>query len=143
MNLRLSILVFLLLNALSTVASASWFSGYQAKEENKEAEVTSTTVSVVSDNGYNHNSVSSYPVIQSSELSSHQQYNANAYLQQLGQNPMSVYFLPQVQAPKATLAPSFDVVAREMAQIKQEQMAHEHTLVSYVQESLINSTIDH
>lgn len=140
MNLRLSVFVFVLLSALSTAASASWFSGYQAKAENKETKATSTAVSAVSDHEYKDNKALSYPVIQNSALSSHQQYNA--YLQQLAQNPMSVYFLPQVQAAKATLAPSFDVVAREMAQIKQEQMAHEHTLVSYVQESLINSTID-
>lgn len=139
MNLRLSVLVFLLLSTLSTVASASWFSGYQTKEANKGEEVTS--VSAVSKNEYNHHGVSSYPVIQRSDLSSHQKYHQ--YLQQLAQNPMSVYFLPQVQAPTAILAPSFDVVAREMQQIQQKQIADDQRLVSYVYDrSIIHSTMD-
>lgn len=120
-RLHLHVLLFLALGASSTVASANWFDGYQS---NENIESTSTPVIIEQHQEEDNSAQVVYPL--ADYLSAGQYYK----------NPMDVYFLPQAKVPKAMmLAPSFDVVAREMEQIKQQQIADEHALITYVQDN--------
>jgi hypothetical protein len=119
MNLRL--FVFLALGALSSVASANWFDISQEKISGEIFKPVTAKVEV----NYPATGTQSYPSM-SSLLTNHH-YVA----------PVAIYFIPEDPLPKAVLlAPSFDVVAREMEQIKEAQeVAQEYALITYLQKN--------
>jgi len=111
MNLRL--FVFLTLGALSSVASANWFDDYQIK--------TLTEVSK--------------PIAAEVEVDRH----AATMTQSYPNAAVDVYSMLETPLPKAVLAPSFDVVAREMEQIKEKQVSEEYALITYLQKNNVIS----
>lgn len=113
MNLR--VLVFLAVGTLSGAASANWFDGYDFNASAKSSHKNSSG-----------SVMQSYPVIMEAEAPSVLGVEHAAKY-------VAVYFPPQQIEPKAILAPSFAVVAREMEKIKEQQQAKQnYALVTYL-----------
>ncbi len=110
MNLRL--FVFLALGALSSTASANWFDDYQPKALSEVSQPVVETVEM------NHQATAT--VVQSYPDASHLVVKHHSVL-------------------RTIVAPSFDVVAREMEQIKEDQVSQEYALITYLQKSRVIS----
>ncbi len=113
MNLRL--FVFLaLVGTLSSAASANWFDDYQPKASSEVFQSMTKTVEI------NHQATAT--VVQSYPDTSHL--------------VVKHYFVL-----RTILAPSFDVVAREMEQIqiKEDRASQEYALITYLQKNKVIS----
>lgn len=99
--MNLRLFVFLALGTLSGVASADWFDSYQIKASSEVFQAVTEKVEM-----------------------NHQATIARSY-------PDTSHFLKHYSEPKAVLAPSFDVVTREMEQMKEDQVSEEYALITY------------
>ena len=101
--MNLRLFVFLALGVLSSAASADWFDGYQSKTSNEVFQ----------------------PAAEKVEMN-HQAAVTQSY-------PDTSHFLVKHHFSPKTLAPSFDVVAREMEQMRNDQVSQEYALITYLQ----------
>ncbi len=116
MNLRL--FVFLALGALSSTASANWFDDYQPKALSEVFQ----------------------PVVETVEMNHQATATAMAMATVVQSYPDASHLVVKHDSVLRTIvAPSFDVVAREMEQIKENQVSQEYALITYLQKNRVIS----